>query len=217
MHSQRAQAAFERGQEWEARGNLPKAINSYREATAIEPDWVEPHRRLGALFFATSRYDEATVAYRQAQPLLPRGDGSVDDLLYVIGQIQQGELDPAAYRYFVQAFDLPDEQLDEKMALCQKALKLNPSFAAPYAVLGKVLLAQGQPSQARAVLERGLACAPSPFVRAMLLFNLGNILLTGGQRDEALALFRQVVALNANPTATRFADKQLQAAQAGRI
>ncbi len=107
--------------------------------------------------------------------------------------------------------------MDEQIDLCQKALGLNLTYAAPYAVLGRALLAKGQPNQARTVLERGLAFNPSTYVRAELLFNLGNVLLVTGQREEALGAFRQVVALNANPTATRFAGKQLDAAADGRI
>lgn len=217
MVSHRAQAAFERGQEWEQRGNPTKAMGSYREAAAIAPDWPDPHRCLGTLYLEMGRYDEAVAAYRQIKPLLPPGDGSVDDLLHVVERIQSGELDRGAYDYYVMARDLPEDQLDEKMALCQKALALSPTYAAPYVVLGRALLAKGQPNQARAVLERGLACAPQPYTRADLLFNLGNVLLVGGQRDDALAAFRQVVDLNANPTATQFAAKQLEAAADGRI
>jgi protein O-GlcNAc transferase len=217
MISHRALGAFERGDEWEGRGNTSKAISAYREAIAIEPDWVDPHRRLGAIFFDLRRYDEAAATFRQALPLLPPGDGSVDDMLYVIERIQNGEINKAAYDHFVTARDLPDERMDEKIALCRQALGLNPSFAAPYEVLGKALLTQGHPNQARAVLERGLACDASPFTRAMLLFNLGNVLLITAQRDKALQAFRQVVDLNANPTATQFAGRQLEAAASGRI
>jgi protein O-GlcNAc transferase len=217
MINQRAQAAFERGQEWETQGNLSKAINAYREAVAITPDWIEPYQRIGALYLKQGQYDEAAVAYRQANPLAPAGDGSIDDHLYVIEHIQEGALDPAAYDCYARARDMPDEQLDEKMALCQKALGLNATYAAPYAVLGKVLLAKGHPNQARAVLERGLSCDPPPFTRADLLFALGNVLLVSGQRDAALTTFRQVVELNANPSVTRFATMQLEAAAAGRI
>ena len=217
MISHRALGAFERGEEWEARGNTSKAISAYREAIAIEPSWVDPHRRLGAIFFDLHRYDEAAATFRQARPLVPAGDGSVDDMLYVIERIQSGELNKAAYDYFVTARDLPDDQLDDKIGLCRQALSLNPGFAAPYEVLGKALLAKGNPNQARAVLERGLSCETSAFTRAMLLFDVGNVLLIAGQRDKALQVFRQVVDLNANPTATQFAGRQLEAADSGRI
>jgi superkiller protein 3 len=217
MISHRARAAFARGQEWEERGDLDKAINAYREAAAIEPDWVVPHQCMGSLYLEMSRYDEAAAAFRQAKLIAVPGDGSIDDTLHVIGLIQKGVLDPTAYRYYVMARDLPDEQLDEKMALCQQALGLSPGYAAPYGLVGKVLLAQGRPNQARAVLERGLTCEPTPFMRAAILFNLGNVLLASGQRDEALARFRQVVELDANPSVAHFAMMQLEAAAAGRI
>jgi len=217
MISHRALGAFERGNEWEGRGNTAKAISAYREAIAIEPAWVDPHRRLGAIFFDMRRYDEAAVTFRQARPLLPPGDGSVDDILSVIERIESGELNKVAYDHFVTARDLPDERVDDKIALCRQSLGLNPGFAAPYEVLGKALLAKGHPNQARAVLERGLACDASPFTRAMLLFNLGNVLLVAAQRDRALQVFQQVVDLNANPTATQFAGRQLEAAASGRI
>jgi protein O-GlcNAc transferase len=217
MIKQRARAAFERGREWEERGDFNKAIKAYREAAAIETEWVVPHQVMGTLYLEMGRFDEAAAAYRQAKMIPLPGDGSIDDMLHTIGLIQGGLLDPAAYRYYVTARDLPDDHLDEKMALCQKALGLNPKFAAPYTTLGRVLLAKGQPNQARAVLERGLACGPSPFIRAMLLFNLGTVLLVSGQRDEALSLFRQVIEVDANLSATRFATMQLEAAAAGRI
>lgn len=217
MISHRARSAFERGQEWEERGDLTKAINAYHEAVAIEPDWAVPHQCLGTLYLEMGRYDEAVAAYRRAKLTPVPGDGSIDDMLQVIDQIQKGSLDPTAYSYYVMARDLPDDALAEKLALCQKALSLNPSFAALYAILGRVLLARGQLNQARAVLERGLACHPTPFTRAMLLFDLGNVFLASGQREQALAVFRRVVDLDANLSATRFATMQLEAALAGRI
>jgi superkiller protein 3 len=217
MIRERARVAFERGREWEVRGDLNKAINAYRDAIAIEPDWAVPHQRLGTLYLEMGRYDEAAAAYRQARLKPLPGDGSIEHVLHVIDLLQKGTLDPNAYRYYVMARDMPDDQLGEKLALCQKALSLNPTFAPPYAVLGRVLLAQGSLNQARAVLERGLACEPTPFTQAMLLFDLGNVLLASGQRDEALTVFRQVVELNANLSATRFATLQLEAAASGRI
>ena len=144
-----ARTAFERGQEWEERGNPTKAINAYREAVAIEPDWAVPHQRIGTLYLEMGRFDEAAAAYRQAKLEPLPGDGSIDDILHMIHLIQEGALDPKAYQYYVMARDMPDEQLDEKVSLCQQALSLSPTFAAPYAVLGRALLAKGHPNQAR--------------------------------------------------------------------
>lgn len=214
MISRRAQLAFKRGQEWEERENSVKAINAYREAIAIEPDWLEPYQRLGVLFLELGRYEEALVTYRQVEPLAPPGDGSIDDLLHVLGQIQADSLDPAAYRYYTMARDMPDEQLDKKMNLCQKALSLSPAFAAPYAELGRILLAKGQLGQARAVLERGLAFDSSPFTQAALLFYLGHVLLLSHQYGGALDAFRQAAELDANPFITQLAVKQVEDAAA---
>jgi protein O-GlcNAc transferase len=217
MINHRALAAFARGQEWEGRHNPSKAIMAYRQAAAIEPDWADPHRRLAWLFFDSGRYDEATNVFRRLEQLLPAGDHSTGNWLHLIEQIQMGALERAAYDDYVAARDLSEEQFEEKIALCQNALGLNPTYAAPYTILGKALLAKGHPNQARAALERGLALTPRPYTRAQLLFNLGNVLLAIGQRDEALATFRQVVELDANPTATRFASIQLDAGADGRI
>jgi superkiller protein 3 len=217
MISQRAQDAFDKGKEWEERGNSTKAINAYRQAVAIEPDWVAPHERLGAIFMELGQYDEAIAAYRRAKASAVPGDDSITDRLQMLERIQQGTLDPMAYRYYLMARDMPDETLNEKMSLCQQALSLSPDFAAPYSILGKILLAKGHPNQARAVLERGLALEPPAFTRALLLFDLGNVLLVSGQRDEALRTFRQIVELDANPKMTRFARTQLDAADANRI
>jgi tetratricopeptide (TPR) repeat protein len=217
MTKTRAQAAFERGQEWEARGDPAKAVNAYREAIAHEPDWVAPYRCLGTLFLATGRFDEAAAAFRQASHIPVAGDTFTEDMLQLIERIQAGELDRAAYHYYALAQGLSDDELDQQMNLCLKALALNPRYAAPYAILGRVLLAKGQLNQARTVLERGLACDPTPYSQAMLLFNLGNVLLASGLRGKALEAFRGVVALDANLSATRFATIQLEAAAAGRI
>jgi tetratricopeptide (TPR) repeat protein len=216
MISQSAQAAFQQGQEWEDQKNPAEAINAYREAAAIESGWVAPYQRLGALFLELGQYEQALAACQQAKPLMPSGDGSMDDLIYVIQQIQANQLDPAAYHYYALARDLPDEQVEDKMTLCQNALGLNLSFAAPYAEIGKILLEKEQLNQARAVLERGLAYKPPPFVQAQLLFHLANTLLFSFQFGEALAAFHQVVGLDANPRLTKAAAKQIeQAAAAG--
>jgi superkiller protein 3 len=213
MISQHAQTAFKRGYDWEERENPDKAINAYREAIAIEPDWIAPHQRLGILYLGLGRYDEAMVACQQARSLAPAGDGSVDDLVYVLSQIQSDLLDPTAYHYYAMARDMPDEQVDDKMSLCQKALGLNQGFASPYAELGRILLTKGQLNQARVVLERGLAYNPSPYIRSLLLFYMGHVLLRSRQFEDALSAFRQVVALDANLSVTGLAAMQIEAAQ----
>jgi len=214
MISERAQLAFKRGQEWEEQNNPAKAIKAYREAVAIESGWLMPFQRLGILFLTTGRYGEAMATYRLIKPLAPPGDGSIEDFIYILGQIQADQLDPTAFRYYMMARDMPDEQMDKKMSLCQKALGLSSTFAAPYAEIGKVLLDKGQLNQARAVLERGLFLDSSPFIKALLLFRLGHTLLFSYQYHEALTAFRQVIELNANPSVTQVAAKQLEDAAA---
>ncbi len=51
---------------------LPAAIDNYREAIELAPDWVEAHLNLGVVFYRLGRFEEARAEFARATGLDPQ-------------------------------------------------------------------------------------------------------------------------------------------------
>ena len=83
-------------------------------------------------------------------------------------------------------------RIDEAIAQCKIAIKLDPDFGNPYNDIGVYLLEQGQPGEAVPWLEQAIAskrycCYQFPHA------NLGRILLMQGKVEEAKRSFERAL------------------------
>lgn len=64
---------FNQGNTFKEQGNLPAAMESYRKALRIRPDYSDAHNGVGAILQAQGKLDEAVESYRKAQFIEPTG------------------------------------------------------------------------------------------------------------------------------------------------
>lgn len=198
-----AEARYARAEAYRQRGAWLAAEGEYRQAIELRPTFVAAHVGRGDALMALELYRSAAEAYRRALELQP---GSVSVLL---------KLATALVR---------DNQLAEAGPILQDVLARDPNNATALLLQGDLLLAQGDAAGAIARYEAAYRRSPTadallklagaylaagrlddarrryedatrvfPY-RAEGHLGLGDVLLRLGERERALASYRQALA-----------------------
>ncbi|MCX7750643.1 MAG: tetratricopeptide repeat protein, partial [Candidatus Bipolaricaulota bacterium] len=197
-----AEARYARAEAYRQAGNWLAAEGEYRQAIELRPTFVAAHIGRGDALTALELYKSAAEAYQKALELQP---GTVSLLLKLAFAL------------------LKDGQLGEAGRRIQEALAKEPNNAAALALQGDLLLAQGDTAGAIARYDAAYRRSPSadhllklagaylaagrledarkryedatrvyPY-RADGHLGLGDTLLKLGDRDKALASYRQAL------------------------
>jgi tetratricopeptide (TPR) repeat protein len=141
-----------------------------RQAVLAEPGSAAAWGRFGMVAHAHELFDEAAVAYRQAQSLDPAD---------------------ARWPYFLgDVLSVQGEDLDAAEAAFERALALAPDYAPAHWRLGAVRIAQGRPEEAARVLERALELAPGLQPARLAL---AQVRLSQGELERSESLLREIL------------------------
>jgi tetratricopeptide (TPR) repeat protein len=207
---------------WDLESDLDKAVSSFREAVAIDPDFAAAHaglaRALVTLFYQTNEPDliaqatDAVAAAKKLAPDLPEVLLASGFLHEVTGEVTEAEADYAramavapgydtAYRVAASFYgDLGRHEDAER--LYERALALRPgSWRIQYDAGRYQLVFRGNLEAARRHMERASALHPSGDAPKQVL---GLIELKGGHLDAAEALFREVLRISPADTTARY-------------
>jgi tetratricopeptide (TPR) repeat protein len=168
---------FHRGYMCAMDGQVEKALDLFREALALKPDFAEAHYNLGVMFDETEQFREAIDAYRNSIVIKP---------------------DFAEAYYNLGLTLATTGQLPEAINACRKAIALNPDDAAAYYNLGRMLFEIGQLQEAIAAYRKATALEPDD---ADAHYYLGLTLAATRQFPEAVAAYREAIALNPDDAA----------------
>ncbi len=172
---------FAAGSLLEAQGLLGSAIEQYQKATAVNHEYVAAYHRLGLLFSAVGRHDEATKALRRAVVLLPDNAILRNNLGYSL-MLQRSWAD--AEREF------------------SRALELNPGFPRACINHGMALSRLGR-------FDAALASFEAVLPEADASYNLGLMYRGQHRFEKAVEIFRRVLSINPGFTAARTQLEQL--------
>ncbi|WP_153074266.1 tetratricopeptide repeat protein [Paraburkholderia bonniea] len=187
-------------------GELLKAIDSYRQAVTLQPDYPEAHNNLGNALREAHQPHDALKSCTHALTLRPGYAQAYNNLGNALKDL--GDLDAAAQAYrqalaswpdyadahhnlgnVLLALDLPDAAIESYRC----ATVLNPASAQMHNSLGTTLVARGQLAAAIETLTRALQLDPDD---AHTHNNLGSALRDVGQIEAAVAAFEQAIALS---------------------
>ena len=158
------------GQQYLAMRDLPKAIAEYEEVTELEPGGTGGYAALGAMYMAAGRSSDAEAMYKRASAANPK---SVD------AHVAFGEF------YFSQ------RKLSQAESEMQAACALDPAAVPPRIFLGRILVAEGRLADAERTYAGLKSIAPGdPHAYQAL----GILYSTTGQKEKALAEFRELAA-----------------------
>ena len=166
-----AEAHFKLGVALNQLGRLDEAIDCYRRALELMPDFAEAHNNLANALQRQGALAEAVACYRRALELKP-------------GYAE-------AHNNLANALQLQGS-LEEAVACYRRALELKPDYADAYNNLASALWNMGRSDDAVACCRRALDLKPG---YAEAHNNLGTILQAQGKFDEAAAFYRRAMEL----------------------
>jgi len=168
----------DRGVALERGGDLRGALDEYREAVRLRPDYVLPLVNMGNVWVKLNHLPNAEEAYRRALAADPGDAAALNNLSWVV--LRMGG-DPG-----------------EAVELTERALKTDPEPRFAYLdTLGWALYRAGDRERARAVLEEALDLPPAdaPDARAETRYHLGMVLEAGGDFRGAREEYRRALDL----------------------
>jgi Tfp pilus assembly protein PilF len=135
-----AAAYYNLGLNWQRQGQHERAVEAYRQALALKPDYAEALNNLGNTLTSLRRFADAEGAFRQALAIRPGYARAWFNLAWLLEEQGKDAAAEAGYRHAVAA---------------------RPDYAAAHCNLGGLLQRAGRFAEAIAELERGLALVPA--------------------------------------------------------
>lgn len=180
-------------------GDTPRALKVLEDAVVAIPSSAMAHLRLGRLYAAASRTEDAVREYEAAARIGALAGEA--PLLVDIGELHRRELDADnAEAAFARALSLrPNDAVAHRergRALLQMerpdpafvelaaALLIDPDDYLSYLTIGQIHLDAGRHSQAASVLTRAIAVDPE---KPEAYYALASVLARSGRGDEATA------------------------------
>ncbi len=169
----RAQHCFDLGIALQSQGNLDEAIENFRKAILIKPDFVGAYINLGLACEAQGKLDAAVETFRKAVSLNP--DNA--DIYFNLGNVlkKQG-------------------RAGEAIDLFRKTIALNPKDAEAYYNMGNALQDTGELDGAVNSYRSAIMLNPG---YSDAHNNLGNTFQKLGKFGDAIASYRDALKLNA--------------------
>jgi S1-C subfamily serine protease/tetratricopeptide (TPR) repeat protein len=158
-------------------GNQDIAIEHYKQAIALKPDYVQAYLFMGFAYEDLKRYTEAIAAYKQIIVLKPD--------------------DAEAYGYMGNTF-IKLKCYSEAIAACKQAIALKPS-AADYELLGIAYHELKQYTEAVAAYKQAIALDPS---FSGFYSRMGDAYQDMKRYPEAITAYKQAIAVDPNDAGT---------------
>jgi tetratricopeptide (TPR) repeat protein len=152
-------------------GETDQAIDHYRHAIALRPDYAEAHYNLGRLLAEQGQFNDAIAHYEKAVEINPADAEAQNNLgatLFAIGRV------------------------DEAIVHYHKALERQPDYAEASCNLANALVAKGDLDHAITLYSACLAAMPD---QAEAQYNLASALLRKGRTDEAIVHYQKALQL----------------------
>jgi predicted O-linked N-acetylglucosamine transferase (SPINDLY family) len=197
----------ERGNSQKARGDLEAAVESYRSALAIAPDYAAARYNLGLTLRELNRLEEAEVEFRRIHEQDPRDVDALFNLAALLALRARYSESAARFRA---ALDLaPDNpylclelalvlrripgQLEASLKSLGRCLEIKPDFADAHNALANIFQGEGRLDEAIEHYRSALKSAPHD---APVHVNLGNALAKKSRLDEAVRCYREAARLD---------------------
>lgn len=165
-------ACYDLGCYLESKGQIPEAMENYRLAVRISPNYAKSLNNIGKILTDEAHFDEAMEYFNRALRINPDYPAALNNL----GAALAGK-----------------RQFTEAMTMYEKALRLDPNFVHARHNLGVALEAEGRWEEAVGQYTEALRLKPDYWQAHN---NLGYLLMLHGRRDEAVPHFLESLRLN---------------------
>ena len=186
-------------------GQIDLAVEAYKKALAIKPDFAEVLNNLGNILRDQDKVDAAIEALKGAVKIQPDFADAYNNLGLALAK--KGDLEPAMKAYSKALIIQPDhadahnnignifkerDEFDKAIGAYTKALTIEPDHAAAYNNLGNAYTDSGKLDDAVAAYIHALEIQPD---YADAYNNMGLALKEQGHRDQAIDSFRKTLEL----------------------
>jgi tetratricopeptide (TPR) repeat protein len=196
------------------RGEVAEAMENYRQALKIKPDYEDAHNNLGYAFANQKKYPEAIAEYEAAlriRPNHPEVNNNFGNALADVGRV-----DEAIAHYMIalgQRPDYADAHNGLAIALSMKgrfveaidhfheALRYKPNDAGAHSNLGNAYAIQGKFDLAIPEYEEAIRLNPKD---SQALNNLANSLSSQGKLNEAISRYNAALSHKPNDPEIHF-------------
>lgn len=203
-----SRAFFRRGVAHQAEGRLDDAVASYRQALALQPNYVEAHNNLGVMLRDQGKLDDAIASYQRAITIMP----GYAEAHYNLGNAFQAQrrFTEAVASYDTAVMHKPDharafnnrgaalrelKRFETALADFQHAVALKPDFAEAHNNLGLTQKSLGNLSEAEESYRRAIGLQAG---YAEAHNNLGVMFWESGKLADALASYERAIALRSD-------------------
>ena len=153
-------------------GRLDEAIEHYKAALQVKPDYIKAHNSIGRALFKQGKNKEAVEYFYEALKIKPDFEKAHSNLGLVL--VSEGKI-------------------EEGIKHLSEALRIKPNYVQAHNSMGKVLLKQGKIKEAIEHLSKALQPGyADPFN------NMGDALARIGRHKEALTFFNKAIKINPN-------------------
>jgi tetratricopeptide (TPR) repeat protein len=207
-HTSSAESHYREGVDYLKAGDKTKAIEAFREAIRLRPEWTDAHYQLGLVYYETGEYKAAAKAFEEALRLQPE----FFDALIALGKTYQHlALHVRAVEVLQQAVLMRADNIDARTALgtalilaaqpkdavavLREAARLAPESALIYASLGQAYRLSGNFDEALIALQQALRLSPDD---PLTHYNLGLTYTELGLQGDALKAYKRAIALKAD-------------------
>ena len=149
-------------------GQIDQAINAFKRAIAIKPDYATAHYNMGSVLIDQGKPEEAIEAYKKALSLKPDYAEAYNNMGSVL--IDQGK---------------PEEAIE----VYKKAFSLKPDYATAHYNMGSVLRDQGKPEEAIEAYKKALSLKPDYAEASHILASLTGTTTDSAPREYVEKLF----------------------------
>ena len=129
-------------------GQLDIAVQSYKKALSIKPDYAKAHYNLGGALQELDKLHDSAKSYKNAIALEPENAQSHNNLAIVLRELNQ---------------------LEEAETSCRKAIVLDPEYAEAHSCLSIILYANGDLNSALESIKKAYSINPKLKIIKLLL------------------------------------------------
>lgn len=172
-----AEEYFHSANQLKQEGKLDTAIDAYRLAINLKPEWHQPYHSLGEMFDKQGESETAIANYEKAIELNPNFSWSYLKLANIL--TEKGLLDEAVLNY-------------------KKTIELNPNLSWSYFSLADILTQKGSLDEAVKYYRNGIQVHSNRDSLSVYYIKLGELLAKQKKLDQEIATCKEALKLQSN-------------------
>jgi tetratricopeptide (TPR) repeat protein len=167
--SENAEQFFKQGVSYYESGQYQQAIEAYKQAVKLAPEYADANYNLGMAYSSLGQYKEAIEAYKRAIRIKPDYEAAYYNLGHAYSNLKK---------------------YDDSVKAFRQAIRKKPDYVDAYYGLGNAYLDSGEDEKAVHTFEEAIRLKPdNPYA----YFNLGLLYFPNGPHAEAIDAFTQAI------------------------